>query len=108
MKKVISWKTTSSSGVRFGSALSALVEADMGRWASGVPTGPAWPGPAGARRGGPGFGSGQDVLACLAALTSELIVRSAILVASIVSTAIRLRKKAKKKIAGTESETPSR
>src|SRR3954469_12777463 len=34
MKKVISWKTTSSRGVRLGSALSALVEADMGGWAS--------------------------------------------------------------------------
>ena len=36
------------------------------------------------------------------------MVRSATLVASIVIWAIRLRKKAKKKIAGTDSEMPSR
>src|SRR4051794_14096639 len=100
MKKVINWKTTSRSGVRFGSALSALVEADMGQGASTAPTDRTVKS---AR-----LGPAQADLACLAAATSELIVRSATLVASMVMTAIRLRKKAKKKIAGTESETPSR
>ena len=50
----------------------------------------------------------QADLAVLAAATSELMVRSATLVASMVIWEIRLRKKAKKKIAGTDSVIPSR
>ncbi len=66
MKNVINWKTTSSSGVRFGSAFILLdIDADMG-WNLFL------------------LGPGQAALTALAAATRELIVRSATRVASMV------------------------
>src|SRR6516162_6362849 len=88
MKNVINWKTMSRSGVKLGSAFSSLVTLPAMAELQVRP--------------------GQADLTDLAAAMSELIVRSATRVASIVIWAIRLRKNEKKKMAGTDSDTPSR